>query len=217
MPRTAIDSRRADTTSKTHRKIVADAKRGEKRRAKGQTHQKNGLPYKRPFLEVDPALVDRVCERILNGVHISTICKIEGIRRQTYQRWIRLGAEGIDPYRSFYERVRAAEAELEEKLTSAWMSGALDEGDLKAIERFLSKRFPKNWKETKETVNKHEVKHSGSVVISLPDNGRNDNPAVQASTVVNENALPEGNEDTEDLEFDDDADVIEGEFREVDD
>ena len=56
---------------------------------------------------------DFICENLRRGNYISTCCKAVGISRSTFALWKRKGKQGIEPYKTFLERVEQAEADGE--------------------------------------------------------------------------------------------------------
>ncbi len=179
--------------SKTAKAVLEMAKRGERNRKRNR-RKACGLPYKAPLLEIDPTITDRFCDIIRSGNHISVALRVLKMSRPLYRRWMNLGKEGISPYDHFYREVIQAEAECEALLVEQWVNQG--EGDWRAIQNFLARRFPDRWKDTKET--KTDINVSGQVQIVLPDNGREA-----------QRALPAGQPASDVLE-------VEGEFEEVD-
>ena len=163
------------------------------------------------MLEMDPTITETFCELIEAGNYIATCLRIVKITRHTYNRWMRLGAEGVDPYRTFYDRILEAEAVCEANLVEQWTKAG--KTDWRAIQNLLSRRFPERWREVKES---HiDVEVGGEVKIVLPHNNRDNLSTVR--TVDDDAPDPEmpalgAGEGYDDTGEDSEGDEVEGEY-----
>jgi len=91
-------------------------------------------------------LCDEICKYIGMGNYIERCCEAVGISPSTYYTWKRKGEKGIEPYKTFLERVKREEAKAEMlhveiihdvALSGNWLSSAW------LLERKYPQRFGK--------------------------------------------------------------------------
>lgn len=115
----------------------------------------------------------QIVRLIRRGVPIKTACLSAGISYNTYNKWMRAGADGTGSaeHRRFYEAVTRAQEDCERELSEQWFNRAVrgsekrttttvvysdgstetsesvekTDGDWRAIAEFLRRRFPDRW------------------------------------------------------------------------
>ena len=97
----------------------------------------------RPPMEPTAEITDRVCEPISRGLFLTQAARLAGISTDTIARWKKKGAEGIEPFRTFFERLEEAELKGEEALLRIWREAAPE--DWRAARELLAKRYPQRW------------------------------------------------------------------------
>jgi hypothetical protein len=113
-------------------------------------------------LKLNPELIDKACELLLDGNYVITICKCLDISHDAWYRWLKLGAaqkEGI--YHDFYEAVTRAENDAEAKMVAMWRQHMPN--DYRAIRDFMERRYPDRWGRH----NKMDLNHSGNLEIKV--------------------------------------------------
>lgn len=103
------------------------------------------------------ALGPTIVELVKAGMRPLAASQACGLSRNTIYNWVKRGnaeRERVDnglepnedetPYMEFVEKLQKAEAECQAGLVLAWVKEAR-QGDWKAAEKFLSKRFPDEW------------------------------------------------------------------------
>ena len=97
--------------------------------------------------KLTPQVQEKICKvlsSIGSGVHYTTACAYAGVNYNTFRAWMKRGEEepyGI--YRDFYNAVKKAEAEAEEKLIKILNDAA--PGDWRAALAMLERRWPERW------------------------------------------------------------------------
>lgn len=112
-------------------------------------------------------LTKQVCEAICDGLrkgnYITTCCRAVGISIPTYYYWKKKGEQGLEPYKTFLEKVDEAEANGEmlhleiihdNALTGNWLSSAW------LLERKYPDRFGKREKMALQTDNDFKLEIS---------------------------------------------------------
>ncbi len=63
---------------------------------------------RKPTLETDSQLTERVCALLAEGVSIQTACNLCDISERAYHDWLRRGRSGEEPYAApFFKQLRA--------------------------------------------------------------------------------------------------------------
>lgn len=123
--------------------------------------------------KLTPQVAERICRSIALGITIRASCLVEGVSETTFRRWMRNGETAqAGAQRDFYLGVKEAEAIAEYgwtyrllRLAGQGVTTRFEEttehpelgeitrrrtqtvgsGDVRAIEHYLSRRFPKDW------------------------------------------------------------------------
>ena len=85
---------------------------------------------------------DKICEGVLKGNYITTVCKSVGISRTTYQNWKKRGEKGEEPYKAFYDRVTECEAQAEMDILNVIYTNAIDQGNWLSSAWILERKYP---------------------------------------------------------------------------
>ena len=101
-------------------------------RIKGETH-----PQK-----LTRTVCDKVVEGVLKGNYITTVCRSVGIHKSTFYAWKRKGEKGLEPYKTFYDRVTEAEAKAEMDILNVIYTNAVDEGNWLSSAWILERKYP---------------------------------------------------------------------------
>jgi len=98
----------------------------------------------------DPRLRARLLEAIRIGNYYDAACGLAGVAYGTFREWIvrgeadsKTGVASI--YAAFRDDVQAAELEAEGRIVAMWRQQIPN--DWRAAERFLAKRFKRNWQD----------------------------------------------------------------------
>ena len=125
-------------------------------RKKGDTH-----PHK-----LNKTVCDKICEGVLKGNYITTVCKSVGISPKTYYYWKKKGEQGIEPYKTFYERVTEAEAQAEMDILNVIYTNAIDQGNWLSSAWILERKYPNRFGKREQmalaTDNNFELKISSA-------------------------------------------------------
>lgn len=125
-------------------------------RKKGDTH-----PHK-----LNKTVCDKICEGVLKGNYITTVCKSVGISPKTYYYWKKKGEQGIEPYKTFYERVTEAEAQAEMDILNVIYTNAIDQGNWVSSAWILERKYPQRFGKREQmalaTDNNFELKISSA-------------------------------------------------------
>lgn len=174
-------------------------------------------------------------ESIRSGNYISTACRLAGIRKDVFLDWMCKGGDdrytravapedAIEPYKSFVEDVRRAEAEAESNAVAELRKAG--KTDWKASEAFLKTRFSSRWSRRDNRADRQDTPSTtaGQVIIVLPDNGRSRTPdgsngqasgtAITVTSGTVDRPLPEGPSDKLTLDAEHDEGVIDAEYEE---
>ena len=120
--------------------------------------ENNGRPTK-----LNKDMCERICEGLRQGNYITTVCRANGISQRSFYAWKKKGEQGLEPYKTFLERVEEAEAEGEmlhvgiihdTALTGNWLSSAW------LLERKYPERFGKREKMALQTDNDFKLEIS---------------------------------------------------------
>lgn len=88
------------------------------------------------------AVCDKICEGVLKGNYVATVCQSVGIHRGTYYEWKKKGEQGIEPYKQFYDRVTEAEAQAEMNILNVIYTNAVDQGNWVSSAWILERKYP---------------------------------------------------------------------------
>jgi hypothetical protein len=139
-----------------------------------------------------PDQYDVIVQAIAVGNFYSTACKLAGVSVKTFYDWLAKGGdpESTDqkkdydprePYKSFAEDVRQAEAYGEAELVADMKE--FGRGDWKSRAYILARKYPERWAEKTQTAT---IGPGASVQIFLPENNRDRDTIIEAEGVVNE-------------------------------
>jgi len=127
--------------------------------------RRGGRPTK-----LTPEVHEAIVEKMRNGSFLEQAARSVGVHPVTVWRWLEAGdaEDAQEPYASFAQDFRQAEAEAEERAKEQLREWGSSEW--KATLAFLERRFPDRWGPKSE----HRIEHAGgaSVSIYIPDNGR---------------------------------------------
>ena len=125
-------------------------------RTKGDTH-----PQK-----LNKTVCDKICEGVLKGNYITTVCRSVGIHPQTYYVWKKKGKQGIEPYKEFYDRVTECEAQAEMDILNVIYTNAIDQGNWLSSAWILERKYPNRFGKREQmalaTDNNFELKISSA-------------------------------------------------------
>lgn len=112
------------------------------------------------------AICDKIIDGMLKGNYVTTVCQSVGIHRSTYYAWKKKGEKGIEPYKTFYDRVMEAEAKAEMDILNVIYTSAIDQGNWVSsawiLERKYPNRFGKREQMALQTDNEFELKISSA-------------------------------------------------------
>lgn len=125
-------------------------------RTKGNTH-----PQK-----LTRTICDKICEGVLKGNYVATVCQSVGINRSTYYAWKKKGEQGLEPYKQFYERVTECEAQAEMDILNVIYTNAIDQGNWVSSAWILERKYPNRFGKREQmalaTDNNFELKISSA-------------------------------------------------------
>ena len=122
-------------------------------RTKGDTHPK----------KLTKEVCEAICDGLRKGNYVTTCCRAVGISQPTFYLWKRKGEKGLEPYKTFLERVDEAEAVGEmlhleiihdNALSGNWLSSAW------LLERKYPQRFGKREQMALQTDNDFKLEIS---------------------------------------------------------
>jgi len=97
-------------------------------------------------------LIARIADHVRQGLPYADAAKLEGVSERSFHGWMAKARESSSgKYLQFLQSIEAANSELHKELAAKFLK-EVREGDGKA-ERFLARRFAKDWSE-KQT---HEI------------------------------------------------------------
>jgi hypothetical protein len=91
------------------------------------------------------AVCDKIIDGMLKGNYVTTVCQSVGINRSTYYAWKKKGEQGIEPYKTFYERVIEAEAKAEMDILNVIYTSAIDQGNWVSSAWILERKYPQRF------------------------------------------------------------------------
>lgn len=90
-----------------------------------------------------PELTERICEYLASGCYVCTACQAVGISETTLGNWRARAAEGEEPYVTFVEATKEAEAKAELRAL-ALVQKAMPENWTAAM-TWMERKFPDRW------------------------------------------------------------------------
>ena len=90
-----------------------------------------------------PELTERICEYLASGCYVCTACQAVGISETTLGNWRARAAEGEEPYVTFVEATKEAEAKAELRAL-ALVQKAMPENWAAAM-TWMERKFPARW------------------------------------------------------------------------
>lgn len=91
-----------------------------------------------------PERTEQLCRAIRLGLYLEESCQIAGIGYSTHREWIIRAGTGREPYVSYAEQVKRAEAEAEARIIGG-IQKAASEGAWQAYAWLAERRFPARW------------------------------------------------------------------------
>ena len=107
-----------------------------------------------------PEVQKQIINLLVRGNFRNVTARAVGLQLQAFNEYIKLGEQGQEPYKTFYELVCRAEAYAESNLVDIWRQQA--NMSWQAISTFLARRFPERWSQTTtiEHTGKVDVRHT---------------------------------------------------------
>ena len=93
--------------------------------------------------KLTPDLQAAVCRHLASGCYVCTACELVGISEKTLSNWKQRGADGEEPFVSFVQALKEAEAKAEER--AVLLVQAAMPNDWKAAMTWLERKFPDRW------------------------------------------------------------------------
>jgi hypothetical protein len=90
-----------------------------------------------------PELTERICEYLASGCYVCTACQAVGISETTLGNWRARAAKGEEPYVTFVEATKEAEAKAELRAL-ALVQKAMPENWAAAM-TWMERKFPARW------------------------------------------------------------------------
>jgi hypothetical protein len=90
-----------------------------------------------------PELTEKICEYLASGCYVCTACQAVGISETTLGNWRARAAEGEEPYVTFVEATKEAEAKAELRAL-ALVQKAMPENWAAAM-TWMERKFPARW------------------------------------------------------------------------
>lgn len=90
-----------------------------------------------------PELTEKICEYLASGCYVCTACQAVGISETTLGNWRARAAEGEEPYVTFVEATKEAEAKAELRAL-ALVQKAMPENWTAAM-TWMERKFPDRW------------------------------------------------------------------------
>ena len=98
-----------------------------------------------------PPTINTLCKMVAMGLQWERAAAMAGLEYRTVARWRKAGREGkaignisAEKLIEFVAKLESAEAAAEANCVEAWMS-CVQQGDWKAAQEFLARRFPERW------------------------------------------------------------------------
>jgi hypothetical protein len=112
------------------------------------------MPHR--LTSLTPEVHDSIVKLIESGNYIEVACQACGISTPTYYNWLKRGEDGEEPFLSFFNAVRDAEAIAETRMVETINEAATKNKDWKAAMEYLGRKKPDRW------ARKDRVEHSGN-------------------------------------------------------
>jgi hypothetical protein len=90
-----------------------------------------------------PELTEKICEYLASGCYVCTACQAVGISETTLGNWRARAAKGEEPYVTFVEATKEAEAKAELRAL-ALVQKAMPENWAAAM-TWMERKFPARW------------------------------------------------------------------------
>ena len=90
-----------------------------------------------------PELTEKICEYLASGCYVCTACQAVGISETTLGNWRARAADGEEPYVTFVEATKEAEAKAELRAL-ALVQKAMPENWAAAM-TWMERKFPARW------------------------------------------------------------------------
>ncbi len=113
--------------------------------------------------KLTPELQEKICEYIAKGHYIERACALCGIGRRTFYTWLEKAERG-GKYAEFFEAVKRAEAQDQDRALEAINTVAYEDRKWPAIFRKLESRYPREW--AKHEVIHHSDEQEGQRILS---------------------------------------------------
>lgn len=88
--------------------------------------------------KLDPAVVKAICDALEIGLPEKYAAEAAGVSEMTFHSWLRKGGEGIEPYKSFSDKVMIARAKGAKHL---WLRAITGGSNSQAAQWGLERRF----------------------------------------------------------------------------
>jgi hypothetical protein len=115
-----------------------------------------------------PELTERICEYLASGCYVCTACQAVGISETTLGNWRARAAEGEEPYVTFVEATKEAEAKAELRAL-ALVQKAMPENWAAAM-TWMERKFPARWSRGE----RREISGSINQTVIIPVHGPDD-------------------------------------------
>ena len=137
-------------------------------KSKAQSKSKRAAPRKRgrPTL-LTPELQEAICAYIArDDMYAVVACALCNITEKTYYRWIERGRDGEEPYASFCQSIKEAEAQAELQLSRDMKD---DPRHWQMYMTIKERRFADRWAKRERV--QHEQEGDFKVILEWSENG----------------------------------------------
>lgn len=142
-----------------------------------QPEKLNGRPTK-----CTPELVKQICDLIREAHYVVFACLQVGIEEKTYYNWRERGKSGEEPYASFLQSIKIAEANAQVLLMSEVKSMAREKNKCwSAFMTIMARRWPQLWGENRVDV--REVKQKQAKLEAAFESMKSQHESPSATTV----------------------------------
>lgn len=122
-------------------------------------------PTERPKFITQPEIRKRLIKYMKEGLPYTTVCKLAGVNRESFIKWLELGKEGYKPYDKFYKEIVKVEAQAELRAIRSLRQH--EERDWRPAAWQLERRWPEHWSKQDRTTARIEVQ--GEVKVTHKD------------------------------------------------
>lgn len=116
-----------------------------------------------------PENIEKLVRIVAGGAHREPAAAFIGVDRATLFRWLKKGAEGLEPYVSFRNAMAAAESQAELTMTKVLVESG--KKDPQWALKFLERRFAERWAQRNGDVPPLEPEAPVQVVVNLTSAG----------------------------------------------